>query len=138
MTAWRAAAGGVGQVVVLTGEAGIGKTSLLAEVNRRVGVAGGRTAIGTGLDVGGQTPFAVWLEVARALVATAAPVPVGATWPAELSRLSPDLGARLASRTACGRDGTRDRAAAGLRVGAAAGRVVLRRPSRPDRAGRRS
>jgi DNA-binding SARP family transcriptional activator/tetratricopeptide (TPR) repeat protein len=93
--AWRAAAGGAGQVVVLTGEAGIGKTSLLTELAQRVGVAGGRTAIGTGLDVGGQTPFAVWLELARALVTTAAPVPAGASWPAELSRLSPDLGARL-------------------------------------------
>src|SRR4051794_14855738 len=35
-TAWRAAADGAGQVVVLTGEAGIGKTSLLAELGQRV------------------------------------------------------------------------------------------------------
>jgi DNA-binding SARP family transcriptional activator/tetratricopeptide (TPR) repeat protein len=94
-TAWRQAADGGGQVVVLTGEAGIGKTSLLTELARRVGTGGGRTAIGTGIDVGGQTPFAVWLELARALVAAVAPVPPGASWPAELSRLSPDLGAAL-------------------------------------------
>ena len=93
--AWRQAADGAGQVVMLTGEAGIGKTSLLAELAHRVGAAGGRTAIGTGLDVGGQTPFAVWLELARALVSSVTPVPPGASWPAELSRLSPDLGARL-------------------------------------------
>ena len=93
--AWQAAADGRGQVLLLTGEAGIGKTSLLAELAYRVGTAGGRIAIGAGLDVGGETPFAAWLELARALVMTVAPVPAGASWPAELSRLSHELGARL-------------------------------------------
>jgi DNA-binding SARP family transcriptional activator/tetratricopeptide (TPR) repeat protein len=93
--AWQAAAGGDGQVLVLTGEAGIGKTSLLAELAHRVGAAGGRMAIGAGLDVGGETPFAAWLELARALVVTVPPVPVGASWPTELNRLSQELGGRL-------------------------------------------
>ena len=93
--AWKAAASGAGQVVVLTGEAGIGKTSLLAELAHRVGTAGGRLAIGSGIDVGGETPFAAWLELARALVASVPPVPPGASWPAELSRLSRELGAVL-------------------------------------------
>jgi DNA-binding SARP family transcriptional activator/tetratricopeptide (TPR) repeat protein len=92
---WGAAADGAGQVVVLTGEAGIGKTSLLGELVGRAEAAGARTAVGTGLDIGGDTPFAVWLDVATALVADVAPVPVTAGWPTELNRLSPELGARL-------------------------------------------
>jgi DNA-binding SARP family transcriptional activator/tetratricopeptide (TPR) repeat protein len=93
--AWKAAADGGGHVVVLTGEAGIGKTSLLAELEHRVGTSGGRMAVGAGIDIGGETPFAAWLELARALVTSVPPVPVDASWPAELSRLSPELGARL-------------------------------------------
>jgi DNA-binding SARP family transcriptional activator/tetratricopeptide (TPR) repeat protein len=93
--AWKAAADGAGHVVVLTGEAGIGKTSLIAELAHRVGTAGGRLAIGAGLDVGGETPFAAWLELARALVATVPAVPPGASWPTEISRLSQELGAAL-------------------------------------------
>jgi hypothetical protein len=95
LDAWRAAARGRGQVVVLTGEAGIGKTSLVAELARRATTSGARTAIGAGIDVGGETPFAVWLEMTRALVATVRPVPRGLVWPRELNRLSDDLGTRL-------------------------------------------
>jgi DNA-binding SARP family transcriptional activator/tetratricopeptide (TPR) repeat protein len=94
-TAWRAAADGAGQVVVLTGEAGIGKTSLLAELGQRVSAAGGRTAVAAGIGVIGETPFALWLELARQLVGTVVPPARGAGWPVELNRLSPDLGARL-------------------------------------------
>ena len=97
-TAWREAAGGAGQVVVLTGEAGIGKTSLLADLVIQIGVAGGRSAVGTGSDVAGETPFGAWLDVVRALVDTVAPVPSTAGWPVELSRLSPELGPRLGRR----------------------------------------
>jgi DNA-binding SARP family transcriptional activator/tetratricopeptide (TPR) repeat protein len=92
---WKAAAGGAGQVVVLSGEAGIGKTSLLAELAHRARAAGARTAVGAGLDIGGETPFAVWLDLAGTLAAGVAPVPDAASWPTELNRLSPELGARL-------------------------------------------
>ena len=92
---WRMAANGSGRVVVLTGEAGTGKSSLVAELGHRVGGSGGRRAIGAGIDVGGETPFATWLELASKLVRTV-PIPgPAAVWPAELNRLSSTLGARL-------------------------------------------
>jgi DNA-binding SARP family transcriptional activator len=92
---WRAAADGRGQVVVVNGETGIGKTTLLAELTRRVTGQGGHVATTAGIDVAGETPFAAWLELARTLAGGVRQVPAAATWPAELNRLSPGLGARL-------------------------------------------
>ena len=66
---------------MITGEAGIGKTSLLTTFSERVGARAGRLAVGSGIDVGGETPFGVWLELARALVSTAARVPTNVQWP---------------------------------------------------------
>ncbi len=92
---WREAANGRGQAVLLAGEAGIGKTTLLAELVRQVAGQGGHAAAASGIDVAGETPFAAWLELARSLAGAVPQVPAAATWPAELNRLSPGLGARL-------------------------------------------
>lgn len=92
---WRAAADGAGQVVVLSGEAGIGKSSLIADLIHAVESSGAVTATAVGMDVAGQTPFSAWLELCEGLVASVPPVPPHATWPRELNRLSAQLGGRL-------------------------------------------
>lgn len=92
---WAAAAGGAGQVVVLTGEAGIGKSSLIADLVHHVETSGAVAATAVGMDVAGPTPFSAWLELCEGLAAAVPPVPSQATWPRELNRLSGRLGGRL-------------------------------------------
>jgi DNA-binding SARP family transcriptional activator/tetratricopeptide (TPR) repeat protein len=94
-TAWSAAREGHGQVVVVTGEGGIGKTRLITELARRADNAGGRVAVGAGVDVGGEAPFAVWQELTRQLVCTVPAPPEHTSWPQELGRLAPDLATGL-------------------------------------------
>ena len=93
--AWSAARDGHGRVVVVTGEGGIGKTRLVTELARRADNAGGRVAVGAGVDVGGEAPFAVWQELVGQLVRTVPFPPEDAGWPQELGRLAPDLATGL-------------------------------------------
>ena len=98
--AWTATRDGHGgRVVVITGEAGIGKTRLVAELARRARDGGARVAIGAGIDVGGEAPLAVWQELAAALVAVVPPPPAAAAWPVELGRLAPELAVALGVHT---------------------------------------
>lgn len=88
--AWADARAGRGGVVVLVGEAGIGKTRLVAEIAARAS-GNGFVAVGAGLDLDGAAPFALWAELIHGLVAVAGPVPADTGWAPQLALLAPGL-----------------------------------------------
>jgi predicted ATPase len=109
------AAGGQPRTVVLGGEAGIGKTRLLAEFGARAREQGARVLAGGCPQVGqGTLPFAPVSQALRQLDLATLEAVAGAGR-AELARLVPDLGpseatgpstgdlARAAVRAAAGR-----------------------------------
>ncbi|NYD40784.1 AAA family ATPase [Nocardioides panaciterrulae] len=57
---WRAAASGRGQVVVVQGEAGTGKSRLVAELTVALGAAGVTVAVGEASPLATQTSYAGW------------------------------------------------------------------------------
>src|SRR4029453_5632733 len=90
------AAAGDPAVVLVGGEAGIGKTRLVSELTAACATDGTRVLTGGCVPVGeGSLPYAPVVEVLRALVAERGPDPVrgrvGPSWP-ELARLAPGLG----------------------------------------------
>lgn len=89
--AWEAASAGAGGLVVVTGPAGIGKSRLSDDLAAATGAEGALVARGDAVDLEGAPPLTPWSEAVRALV-EAVPAPGGATWPADLARLSPAVG----------------------------------------------
>jgi DNA-binding CsgD family transcriptional regulator len=90
------AANGEPAVVLVGGEAGVGKTRLIAELAVRCGADGTRVLVGGCVPVGeGALPYAPIVEVLRALLvdlgADAVRELVGPSWP-EVARLLPALG----------------------------------------------
>jgi predicted ATPase len=89
-------------VVLVGGEAGVGKTRLVAEVTARCGADGTRVLAGGCVPVGdGALPYAPIVEALRTLVAEVGVDEVrgliGPSWP-ELARLLPALGASERAR----------------------------------------
>jgi DNA-binding NarL/FixJ family response regulator len=95
-SARRRAADGEPAVVLLGGEAGVGKTRLIAELTTRCTSDGTRVLVGGCLPVGdGGLPYAPIVEMLRGLLADLGAEAVrelaGPSWP-ELARLAPGLG----------------------------------------------
>jgi len=84
-----AAAGRLGELLLVTGDAGVGKTRLFAELTARVAAAGGRVLAGRAFEAEMVRPYGAWIDALRALPAAA----VDAGLRADLAPLRPDLGA---------------------------------------------
>ena len=82
-------------LVLVAGEAGVGKSRLLAEFSAHVEAAGGRTLSGGCLDLGeGSLPYAPFVEALRSLareLSLEARAAAFGSVPAELASLVPDL-----------------------------------------------
>lgn len=88
-TAFTASLTGGPQLVLVAGEAGAGKSRLVAEFRKSVDRLGPRVLVGSCLDLGGAIPFAPWADALRGL-------PLDADWPkvrADLGNAFPGLAA---------------------------------------------
>ncbi len=86
---------GSGQVVVIRGEAGIGKTRLVTQLHARALEKGARVLLGRAYETEQTLPFGPWLGALRgAGVARDAALldTVGRVWRAQLARLLPEVG----------------------------------------------
>jgi DNA-binding SARP family transcriptional activator/predicted ATPase len=87
---------GHGQVVAVSGEAGVGKSRLVAEVASEAMARGGRVQVGRCYEAEQILPFAPWVDALRADPAADGDREVveslNPLWRAELARLLPELG----------------------------------------------
>jgi DNA-binding SARP family transcriptional activator len=91
-----AASQGSGRVVLIRGEAGIGKTRLVAMLYGRAREKGGGVLLGHAYETEQTLPFGPWLDALRAAGVArdeALLETVGPVWRAELARLLPEVGA---------------------------------------------
>ncbi|GAA5137153.1 ATP-binding protein [Pseudonocardia adelaidensis] len=92
--AWRDAAGGRARLLLVTGEAGIGKSRLVEELSRRVAADGHAVAYGRAYEAAGRPPWGPVIDWLRSDRVQAGLDTLGDVWLAELARLLPELGAR--------------------------------------------
>ncbi len=94
--AWQAAVDGAGSAVVISGEAGIGKTRLATELRARARAGGALSAVCAALDLGGIAPLSLWAELIRELLPSLPAPPQQAAWPDDLAVLAAELPAHFA------------------------------------------
>lgn len=87
--AWGTARTGTGQVVVLTGEGGVGKSCLAAALAARAHQQG---AVSVSCAAGLSHPFGLWAETLAGILALTGSPPASARWPADLAALLPAFG----------------------------------------------
>jgi tetratricopeptide (TPR) repeat protein len=91
---WRQAAAGRGQVLLVSGEPGVGKTRFVRELMAQAQVSGGRVLVAEAHPEGGA-PYAPIVRLVRQAAATAGSLPLAPEALAELVTLAPELRARF-------------------------------------------
>ena len=95
VAAWRTAMKGARRIVLIEGEAGIGKSRLVEEFLRTV-VAGGATVLrGRGYDATAAVPFAPIVDALRGALEAPGLGGTDAEWLTEVARLLPELRQRF-------------------------------------------
>ncbi len=89
--AWRRAMEGAAQVVLVTGEAGIGKSRLIAELARRVAASGHLVVATRAYEAAGGLPWGPVTDWLRDDANATRVQRLEAPWRAELARLLPEL-----------------------------------------------
>ena len=102
--------GGRGQVIAVLGEAGIGKTRLVAELILEAGRRGGRVLAGHAYATEQALAYGLWIDAVKAsgvLDDDDVREDVGPVWCAELARLFPQVATARERRTAGAEDHVR-------------------------------
>lgn len=99
LTWWDRAARGVGTLVMIGGEAGVGKTRLVEEFARRVEAQGGRMLLGHALATE-AAPYQPVVSALRDALPLLAALDLSPLWQAVVTQVLPELGSRRGSPAA--------------------------------------
>ena len=95
--AWKGAAAGRGRVVLIGGEAGVGKSRLADDFARWVSASGAIVLRGRGFEASDGVPFGPVVEALRSAVDAPGLAGADPEWLAEVARLVPELRRRFTS-----------------------------------------